>query len=141
MAQAPRTSATDVYGLAATLYTLLTAQIPVASILRDRQPMPVPRDLQPQISPTTNQAIMRGMAIEPKFRPTTIAEWLVLLPDTLPHAANPGSFGTSLPAMQQNFPGFQANSPVQSPSTAATVAVGTPAPIAQAPTQTPAGRI
>lgn len=34
--QAPRTPATDVYGLAATLYALLTARVPVAASLRDR---------------------------------------------------------------------------------------------------------
>src|SRR6478672_1669059 len=53
-----RTPATDVYGLAATLYALLTAQIPVASILRDRQSMPAPRDLRPELSPAINQAVM-----------------------------------------------------------------------------------
>ncbi|MDX2211916.1 MAG: protein kinase [Oculatellaceae cyanobacterium bins.114] len=75
-----RTPATDVYALAATLYTLLTAYIPVAAILRDRQPMPTPRDLHPELSAAINQAIMRGMAVEVRYRPQTIAEWLALLP-------------------------------------------------------------
>lgn len=79
--QAPRTPATDVYGLAATLYALLTAQVPVAASLRDRLPMPAPIDIQPQISKATNQAVMRGMAVEARFRPATIGEWLSLLPN------------------------------------------------------------
>lgn len=77
-----RSAATDVYGLAATLYTLLTARIPVASILRDRHQMPSPRDLQPHLSPAVNQAVLRGMALNAEDRPQTIAEWLNLLPQT-----------------------------------------------------------
>jgi serine/threonine-protein kinase len=77
---APRTPATDVYGLAATLYSLLTAMVPVAASLRDRVPMQTPRDVQPQLSIAINQAVMRGMAVEAKFRPATVSEWLALLP-------------------------------------------------------------
>ena len=80
LSQAPRTPATDVYGLAATLYTLLTACVPVAAFLRDRQPMAAPRDLQPHLSAAVNQAVMRGMAVEVRYRPATMAEWLSLLP-------------------------------------------------------------
>lgn len=76
-----RTPATDVYGLAATLYALLTAQVPVASILRDRQPMPEPRHLRPELSAAVNQAVMRGMALDARYRPSTVGEWLTLLPD------------------------------------------------------------
>lgn len=105
--QERRTPATDVYGLAATLYALLTAQVPLASILRERRPMPAPRDLQPQLSIAVNQAIMRGMAVEARYRPSGIVEWLVLLPtqlDVPPLAAPASQWGSS-------------------PSTAATLAV------------------
>jgi serine/threonine-protein kinase len=80
MSQATRTPATDIYGLAATLYALLTAQVPIPALLRDREQMPAPRELQPYLSAAVNQAVMRGMAIEARFRPQTVAEWLVLLP-------------------------------------------------------------
>ncbi|MDZ7956598.1 MAG: serine/threonine-protein kinase [Aulosira sp. DedQUE10] len=80
LTQAPRTPATDVYGLAATLYALLTAQVPLPALLRDREKMPSPRELQPHLSAAVNQAVMRGMAVESRFRPATVAEWLKLLP-------------------------------------------------------------
>lgn len=108
MMQERRTPATDVYGLAATLYALLTAQVPTASILRDRRPMPAPRELQPQLSVGVNQAVMRGMAVEARYRPSTIADWLTLLPD---HTS--GSPQSSAAKSRQR----------SSPSTAATVAV------------------
>jgi serine/threonine-protein kinase len=76
-----RTPAADVYGLAATLYALLTAQVPTPAVIRDRQPMPAPRELQPQMSAAVNQAIMQGMAVEARYRPATVEEWLSLLPN------------------------------------------------------------
>lgn len=82
MTQAPRTPATDIYGLAATLYALLTAQVPIPALLRDREKMPSPRELQPHLSAAVNQAVMRGMAVESRFRAATVAEWLQLLPGT-----------------------------------------------------------
>ena len=88
--KAKRTPATDVYGLAATLYTLLTAEIPVPATLRHRQPLPEPQSLRPELSATLNQAVMQGMALEPEQRPATIDQWLALLPDRYaePSAAN-----------------------------------------------------
>jgi serine/threonine protein kinase len=89
IAQQQRTPASDVYGLTATLYALLTAKVPVASILRDRQTMPTPAELQPYLSPEVNQAVMKGMAIDVHYRPRTIEEWLSLLPDYAPMAGEP----------------------------------------------------
>jgi serine/threonine protein kinase len=80
LTQAPRSPATDVYGLAATLYALLTGQVPIPALLRDREKMPSPRELQPHLSAAVNQAVMRGMAVESRFRPQTVGEWLNLLP-------------------------------------------------------------
>ena len=76
------TPATDVYGLAATLYSLVTGQVPVTALLRDRYPLPEPRTLQPQLSVACNQAILRGMALDIPYRPSTIDDWLSLLPST-----------------------------------------------------------
>ncbi|MBD1939379.1 serine/threonine-protein kinase [Microcoleus sp. FACHB-68] len=77
---------TDVYGLAATLYALLTAEIPEASPTRDRQinrhqndPLVPPKQLNPEISDRVNAAILEGMALEPENRPQTIPAWFNLL--------------------------------------------------------------
>ncbi|NES79032.1 MULTISPECIES: serine/threonine-protein kinase [Okeania] len=74
--QGKRTAATDVYGLAATLYTLLTARLPIAAMNRAQQEMPTPRELQPQLSGTVNQAVLKGMAMDIQYRPATVEEWL-----------------------------------------------------------------
>ena len=109
ISQEQRSPATDVYGLAATLYTLLTAQVPAASILRNRQPLPAPRDLRPEISAATNQAVIRGMAVEPRDRPGSVEAWLKLLPDVPERrAAMPGS--TSQVATLRAAPGTLAAS-------------------------------
>lgn len=110
---AKRTAAIDVYGLAATLYTLVTGQVPIASVLRDRQPLPEPRHLRPDLSPRTNQAILQGMALEPHHRPATVKDWLALLPELKQEATSPLSIA-SVPAPR---------API---SQVATLAVGSP---------------
>ena len=139
VAHEKRTPATDVYGLAATLYALLTAQVPVASILRDRQPMPAPRDLQPYLSPAVNQAVMRGIAVEMRYRPETVAEWLNLLPNPAMSGQAGGSASGKPP-----IPPLSLANPAGNPSTRATVAVSPrspvrpPAPLSTAETIAPA---
>lgn len=71
----------DVYGLAATLYTLLSGTIPPnaedrAKLQRKDQTLP---DI-PGVSPETNQAIHEGMQLDYGDRPQTIEAFLALLP-------------------------------------------------------------
>ena len=80
--KAERTPATDIYGLAATLYTLLTAQIPTSATLRNRLPLETPKNIRPDLSNRISQAVMKGMAIELEERPSNVDEWLALLPQT-----------------------------------------------------------
>ena len=77
--KAQRSAATDVYGLAATLYLLLTGEVPVAAVLRDRTPLIPIRQLCPEISLVVVDAIAQGMQIELKNRPQSVAQWLSLL--------------------------------------------------------------
>ncbi len=72
---------TDVYALAATLYTLLTGMVPLCAPVRatGRQ-LDTPRSLNPSIPEDVEAAILKGMALHPEDRPQTVAEWLALLP-------------------------------------------------------------
>jgi eukaryotic-like serine/threonine-protein kinase len=102
------TPATDVYALAATLYTLLTGQVPIAAIYRS-QPMPTPRDLQPQVSPTVNQAVMQGMTVDAQNRPATVDEWLSLLSNSPASVTGPTiavipGHGAQMPAEARTTP-------------------------------------
>ena len=74
--RAQRSAATDIYGLAATLYTLLTGEIPVAAVLRDRTPLVPLQQLRPEVSPGVASAIASGMQIELKDRPQSVNRWV-----------------------------------------------------------------
>lgn len=73
-------SYTDIYSLAATLYNLLTGQLPTSA--RDRQhgvPLIPPKELNRQISHSVNSAILKGMELEPSGpsgRPQSVQAWL-----------------------------------------------------------------
>ncbi len=140
IAHQQRTPASDVYGLTATLYALLTARVPVASILRDRQTMPTPAELQPYLSPEVNQAVMKGMAIDVHYRPRTIEEWLSLLPDYAPMAGEPTTQPPSLLAGSAPTAPTMAVSPRYSPNISALPAASYASPYASpyAPTHAPA---
>jgi serine/threonine protein kinase len=66
----------DIYSLGATLYHLLTAQVPLEAKQRFLKPnaMPSVRDLNPQVSPNMEKAIAHAMAMHPDDRPSSIAE-------------------------------------------------------------------
>jgi serine/threonine-protein kinase len=77
---------TDVYGLAATFYYLVTGKNPedaqnrVFSLSSDRADSLVnPRTVNPNISAGMAQAILQGLALYPQDRPQTIQEWFNLI--------------------------------------------------------------
>ena len=80
--RAKLTPATDVYGLSATLYSLLTAQVPVGASLRSYISLASPRQLRPRLSETVSQAVLKGMELEIGDRPANVDKWLNLLPKT-----------------------------------------------------------
>jgi serine/threonine protein kinase len=60
---------TDIYALGATLYTLVTGQVPAEAPERNMgKALPVPRTLNPAISPSVDVAILRAMEMLPKNR-------------------------------------------------------------------------
>ncbi|NEO32353.1 MAG: SUMF1/EgtB/PvdO family nonheme iron enzyme [Symploca sp. SIO3C6] len=76
-----RQKAVDVYSLAASLYYAVTGERATASLGRKlfNEELVPPSQLNPSISDRTNQAILKGMALEPQERPQSIQEWLNLL--------------------------------------------------------------
>lgn len=104
--QSQRTPATDVYGLAATLYTLLTGQVPVAATLRTHHPLPSPQSLRPDLSPGVSDAVLVGMALDFQARPATVVEWLSLFspissPMVSGTVATPGVTGPTVAVLPQ----------------------------------------
>jgi serine/threonine protein kinase len=80
---------TDVYSLAATLYTLLTAQVPTPSPMRAYgMQLKPPKQINSHIGDRTNYAIVKGMALKPEDRPQSVPEWLALLGILSPRSAN-----------------------------------------------------
>lgn len=72
--------ATDVYGLAATLYRLLAGQAPVSAL--DRQGgarLPSLRELNPAISSLVNSAVLDGLELNANHRPQTMEAFLARL--------------------------------------------------------------
>ena len=70
---------TDVYGLAATFYSLITGEIPMDARLREiGEPMPTPRELRDDIPEALSNAILKGMSLLGKDRPQTVKQFLAL---------------------------------------------------------------
>ncbi|MEC4983257.1 MAG: serine/threonine-protein kinase [Oscillatoria sp. PMC 1068.18] len=77
----------DIYSLSGSLYYLLTGKLPTNSLARkiNNEELISPQKLA-SVSYAVNEAIVQGMALEPKDRPQSIQEWLSLLTNT--HAAD-----------------------------------------------------
>jgi serine/threonine-protein kinase len=73
------TPATDIYSLAATFYYLLAGEAPVPAPLRDRIPLYSLQQIQTQLCPGIERAILWGLEINTRERPQTIENWLDFL--------------------------------------------------------------
>jgi eukaryotic-like serine/threonine-protein kinase len=76
--QAQRGEYTDVYGLSATLYCLLTNQVPPPVFVRTGMGRDVLKPLNQvvNVSNRVHEAVMKGLEIQPDKRPQSVEEWL-----------------------------------------------------------------
>jgi eukaryotic-like serine/threonine-protein kinase len=67
----------DIYSLGATLYHLLTGQLPADAKQRFLKPGSLipPRDLNPRVTPRTERLILAAIAQHPDDRPPTVEAW------------------------------------------------------------------
>ncbi len=110
--------AIDVYGLAATLYALVTGQPPLHAALREKSALILPRQLQPELSVPLERAILQGMALNPQERPPSMGAWLGLVPEvTMPPVAPPRDSRSSRPMAARSGSHSNASPPVPPTST------------------------
>ena len=71
----------DIYGVGATLYHLLTGKVPATAQQRFLEPglLPPPRSINPDITPDLEQAILAALSMHPDKRPPTMAAFRALL--------------------------------------------------------------
>lgn len=83
----------DVYGLGATLYQLLTSQVPQTAVERitGDMPMPRPRALNPAITPGTDAAVMHALELKPANRYQTVTEFAAQMMEALQLARYAGT--------------------------------------------------
>ncbi|MBN2550473.1 MAG: protein kinase [Anaerolineales bacterium] len=124
----------DIYALGATLYAVLTGKTPVESVQRmiTHTPLPMPRALNPAISPQVEAALIKAMAVHSNDRYQTVEQFRQALLGSSASLL----VGGVRPPQPQSRP-LQAAQPVAKP---VATPVATPAPTLHTPALPPAPR-
>ncbi|MFM6783736.1 MAG: serine/threonine protein kinase, partial [Dolichospermum sp.] len=80
MLETEKSATIDVYTLAASLFYLVTGDTPIPSLARKmlNNELIEPKKINSRISDRLNQAIVKGLELEPKNRPQSMKEWVGL---------------------------------------------------------------
>ena len=87
---------TDVYALAATLYALVTAELPLPALYRTAAPLIPPQVHNPNLSDRINEAILQGMELKSENRPQSVELWLNLLQPGVSPSQKPNSLSPDI---------------------------------------------
>ncbi|WP_228020700.1 serine/threonine-protein kinase [Sphaerospermopsis sp. LEGE 08334] len=98
MLETEKSATIDVYTLAASLFYLVTGDTPIASLARklNNRALIEPKELNSRISDKLNQAIVKGLELEPINRPQTMKEWVDLFSNNNVEICNETSVQKSL---------------------------------------------
>jgi formylglycine-generating enzyme required for sulfatase activity/tRNA A-37 threonylcarbamoyl transferase component Bud32 len=80
---------TDVYALAGTLYVLVTNRMPFPARFREQAELVPPQKYNPKLSDRINEAILKGLELQPEDRPQTVKAWLEMLKPPQPPQPQP----------------------------------------------------
>lgn len=117
----------DVYGLAATLYVLLTGEVPPSALervkwLRRRKKLKPPQQINSTLRDRTSQGIMKGLELDYTKRPQTIREFLALFDLSLD--TTPSTSSVTNPIEQESLNQTRAQTRIGQQTLYATIIIG-----------------
>jgi parallel beta-helix repeat protein len=130
---------TDIYGLAATLYHLITGVPPLPALDRTSGfDLPAPHLVEPEVGEALSDAILQGLAMRMDERPASVAEFAQLINEALEEDLQPPA---SVPSSAQPPPASVPSSvqppPASVPSSAQSPPASVPPPAQSPPASVP----